>query len=761
MNLNECIKRIENYLDSSDNHPRIINANSIESLKEIKKHFNVGENLFLDVESYSGKDKIPNVYELINDLMCKKGNLFVIEFTTILKLLGDAEVENFLNTILHESFRGKVIVLCYQCDRVLDNHDVRIANFVYRLDDEFSEVPEIILAKDAKLVPKNVEYIEGIENIGAAIEFQDNGCLYVLTTKNKESFKHTVFDIEELGSPFDIIKQFDNDTVKLEAEFATDEEWGALLEDIKEHESCYNLVQNNFGSVSGLENLIGNWRFYEEETQLKYFLALKVYGTKNTCLARAVEMSKQKEELERNIYNCLIDEDLENINDDYWKRYEQRKRLIKAIGNNSEELIKYCNLVQCKGKEYIYLLTDNTLLEKELMLKYLSTYGTKDNKEELVNVIKIIYPDLYSYLRKYDFKNDFLNDYFQEYKYQKLINKVFPEFIKKVEDQSVERDYNLLPPRVTKVNEISKEKCELYYVDALGVEFLAYIFDICQRNELTAKVDVCRCELPSLTSLNKEFIEEFSIAGAGIKGGNKGIKELDEIKHGGVLASNYETSNLPIHLIKELDCIKEIIETIATSLEHGSYNKAVVLSDHGASRLAVIYDSENKWAMNSKGEHSGRCCPINEIDEKPDFATEQNGYWVLANYDRFKGGRKSDVEVHGGATLEEVLVPVIQITKKDVNIEIKMMTEKIKFNIKDKNALIKFFSTKKLTDVTVELEGKMYPAETEDNQTFIVRFKELTKAKEYTINVYSSNNLIAEDISFVAEKEGFATRKLF
>ena len=36
MHLNECIKRVEAYLDKSDNHPRVININDIESLKILR-----------------------------------------------------------------------------------------------------------------------------------------------------------------------------------------------------------------------------------------------------------------------------------------------------------------------------------------------------------------------------------------------------------------------------------------------------------------------------------------------------------------------------------------------------------------------------------------------------------------------------------------------------------------------------------------------------------------------------------------------------
>lgn len=42
---------------------------------------------------------------------------------------------------------------------------------------------------------------------------------------------------------------------------------------------------------------------------------------------------------------------------------------------------------------------------------------------------------------------------------------------------------------------------------------------------------------------------------------------------------------------------------------------------------------------------------------------------ILANYDRFRGSRRANVEVHGGASMEEVAVPIIEITQKASNIE--------------------------------------------------------------------------------------------
>ena len=107
-----------------------------------------------------------------------------------------------------------------------------------------------------------------------------------------------------------------------------------------------------------------------------------------------------------------------------------------------------------------------------------------------------------------------------------------------------------------------------------------------------------------------------------------------------------------------------MIAEIKNSLANRHAEKIILTSDHGASRLAVMYGREKTHKMKSAGEHGGRCYPINKIDTKPSCATEENGYWVLANYERFAGGRRNSVEVHGGATLEETLIPVIEFVRR-------------------------------------------------------------------------------------------------
>lgn len=761
MRLEECINRITKYFSSHDNHPRIVNVNNIEDLAKFKEHFNVGGNHFLTVKDYSKKDENPSIDMLINDLNIKRGKLFLTEFTSFMKLKGEDELNQFLKQLLHSSYSNiKLIILCYQCEQYLKVYDRRFKTFIYLINGYYTPIPKLIFIKNKDLLPNGAVVTYGIDNVVTIIESENVEDIYVKTDKVKNNYKRSLYTIVEQSSTFDLLRNNYSMSRVLDESMGNDNEWTYALNEILKHESWNGLIASTFGTCENLEFAASNWKYFEDNKKWLYFIALKLYGAKNDwCLNKAAKETKCKDMLMRNIYRNILDEDCRD--NEFWSKYHNRKVLINSFGDDIKEVNDYCHMVKCKGEDTLYYITDNTKQEKELIFEMLDKYGKTENYDEILEVLRHVYNDLYSYLSPYRFGNDLLDTYFQDYKYQKVANKIFPDFKRIVEEQAQRRDYNLLPPRTSKIEDIDTENSALYFVDAMGVEFLSFIMEKCKKHNLMAYSINCRCELPSLTEYNKEFIDVFEGAGALLVSGRKGIKDIDKVKHEGVDGTDYNSTKLPIHLIKELEIIENIIKNIDKNLNQGSYKKAIIISDHGTSRLAVINENENKWEMATKGKHSGRCCPVNEIDEQPTFATEENDFWVLANYDRFKGGRKSDVEVHGGASLEEVLVPIIEITRKTTDIEISILTPKIKFNIREKNAQIKLFSKTKVSDVTVEVNKKIYNTETEDDQTFIVKMPDLSKVGTYNAKVYSDNNLLKDDLKFIAEKEGFTTKKLF
>jgi len=195
-------------------------------------------------------------------------------------------------------------------------------------------------------------------------------------------------------------------------------------------------------------------------------------------------------------------------------------------------------------------------------------------------------------------------------------------------------------------------------------------------------------------------------------------------------------------LAGELEVIKDVIENAATALHSRKYNSFLIVSDHGASRLAVLRSKEEKYDTDTQGKHSGRCCKTFEGYDLP-FAAEENGYIVLADYGRFKGSRAANVEVHGGASLEEVVIPIIELTLKDKQITVEVVNKTVFLEFK-KEVTIELFFTAPVSDVSVRLGSDRYSAESIEDRRFRVLLSEIKKADHYTAEVYSGDTWIGK-----------------
>lgn len=365
---------------------------------------------------------------------------------------------------------------------------------------------------------------------------------------------------------------------------------------------------------------------------------------------------------------AVLFEDVEKVTaDEFAQLYAERKEILKNFVDSLDEAVDYCKVLSVKEEKAIYYLTDLTQPEKERVFEWLNVYGHGYTSGDLTGILRHIYPDLSDYLSSFRFRNGLLDSYFESYKYQKVINRILPNFELIVDEQSRTLSFvDVLPARSAIVDKLDLAQAHAYFLDALGVEYLGYIQAKCNQYGLSANIMCGRCELPSLTCFNKDFVVTCESKGCAVSD----IKSLDEIKHHGENSFDYQKVKIPVYLISELEVIDTLLKNIRAAIYSGYLSKAVIISDHGASRLAVLHETETLWRMATDGVHSGRCCPQNEIDVKPDSAIEAEGFWVLANYDRFKGGRKANVEVHGGATLQKLsmLTRLLPFVEKRVNI---------------------------------------------------------------------------------------------
>ena len=163
--------------------------------------------------------------------------------------------------------------------------------------------------------------------------------------------------------------------------------------------------------------------------------------------------------------------------------------------------------------------------------------------------------------------------------------------------------------------------------------------------------------------------------------------------------------------------------------------------------------------LEEKGEHSGRCCPCEEDPKIPQAAYE-DGYAVLANYERFKGSRKANLEVHGGASLEEVVVPIITISLRPENVVYHFVEDVLRFKM-DQPMKIELFSNVPMKEPCLEIDGIFYNGVfTTDQKHAAFTLTDQKRTKEYQATVYEGNVNTGVVLTFRIERKTKA-RDLF
>lgn len=397
------------------------------------------------------------------------------------------------------------------------------------------------------------------------------------------------------------------------------------------------------------------------------------------------------------------------------------------------------------GEDRWAYLTDLTMRERMAVVSSLS------GLESVPSGIAETDPRLADYLRDFIFHGpeaETLTAYFRDYKRCKVLNRVEPEFLATVERLAMERPFNSLRTRGAELDLRRNAETGLYWLDALGCEYLGYIQARARELGLAFTTTIVRANLPTITCHNRDFYDSWPSAVKTMS------KALDRIKHGEA-SVDYMNTKTPEHLPAELDAVEQSLNWIAETLAGRKVRRVLLVSDHGASRLAVIHEHENRWTMATKGEHSGRCCPKAEINEKPDCATEEETpdgkpFWVLANYDRFRGGRKASVEVHGGASIEEVVIPLIEFTLAGKQVSVRNETATVKLGNAE-TPVLRLFSPDHPKDVSVVVDGIRYPAsESGQDGRYLVPLTGFKRAGHYHGLVLEGENEIAS-ISFDAE----------
>lgn len=755
MQLEECFRRVTRYLNNSDDRPRFVNLQNARDLAAFCQHFSVEGNFFRTPADYSAPDEDLRLESLYDELNRLQGKAFLRGFTTQLKLYGFNAVERFLQTLAEmTSPIHKLVVICFQCSELLDFHDQRKNQLIYAVDGVPDANPWLCLLGEDFSVPSGSVVASGIQFAALQLEATSTGVAYVRTSKGKRSYPHSMIPLKEQRSFFDALCDIDPSTRELRAAMGTQEQWQQAYQEMQSAGGWHQLFAQKLRTTSALDldAVVGNWSRFDDYQKWLFFLALKLLGApQNWCLQKAVTRSETVDDLRRQVYRCLLDEDWRS--DDFLQHYQERKSLLDCMSNYDDdaEVLDYIGMTHMHGIDGIRYLTDATQPERERILEILSHDGNQFSRSELIKILEVVYKDLASYLSAYSFPGcEWLNSYFEEYRYSKVCNYISAPLMELMQKQAIDRDFFKLPARSSAFNAIDKEGAFLYYIDAMGVEYLGYILCKCKEYDLIAHVTICHAELPTLTFCNKEFFDGF--AGQKIK-----VRELDEIKHHGAENYDYLQTKLPLHLIRELEILDDVLRKAKAKLMRNMNSKVLLAADHGGTRMAVIHGKMLNQDYSFHGSHYGRVCTFEEGMPRVPAAAREGDYYVLASYDRFDGGRMPSVEAHGGATLEEAVVPIVELSMRPTNLEIFIMDNVVEYSYKQKPVLT-LFSKTPLNNMDILVRGSTgdgvrYTAQpSRDGQTFDFVMPEVRRGT-YSVSVYVDGNEVSSGLKFTAKSK--------
>ncbi|OGQ95916.1 MAG: hypothetical protein A2521_02985 [Deltaproteobacteria bacterium RIFOXYD12_FULL_57_12] len=581
--------------------------------------------------------------------------------------------------------------------------------------------------------------LSALSGFKAMLEELENGRCGSVVVNTAVNLDKAIFTVHQISNAYEGIK-FLTREFALARSCGSDARWAELLTELNQsncsldevfekHDLGNNLESDFYARIAGSD--YRNWL---------YFICLKSKADtlQNGYLRFVLDKTSRFEDFAGKVLNAIID--IPHMDKRFPSFYRERKALVEKFPES--DIADFVVNSRQVVSESIYKLTDGTSAEREEIIAWLS-------KNDMIPQLDGIYPVLAAYLKKYVFKcpelADLLTEYFEAYKRQKLSNELEPEFLEKVDELALSRKFNRLPTRNEIMDSVDKSDTFLYWLDALGVEYLGLIEALVQKRGLSVRVNIARAELPTITAINRDFFDAWQDRKE--KNG-----ELDDTKHSDAGGYNFTNNELPIHLAKELDIITAMIDKAATELALRHCKRFLIASDHGASRLAVLRRKEEKYDTDTTGEHSGRCCKLFQPYDLP-LAAEENGYLVLADYGRFKGSRAANVEVHGGASLEEVVVPVIELSLKDGSVTVKLVDETVTVDFRT-GTEIKLFFNSPVQDVSVVLNGNRYSASQIDANHYSVKLPDTKRAGDYSADVYAGDNLIGKIMIKAQGKSG-------
>jgi hypothetical protein len=443
-----------------------------------------------------------------------------------------------------------------------------------------------------------------------------------------------------------------------------------ILECRKQDTAVINLLTHNFGVENATPRLALKRLFAlrADELWVAYVWYVKQTIDTNSYLAKVLSERVTVDSLLR-YYICTTAVDvLDDENADNYAK--ERAEAIRELEDEAVFLINdFISDVKSKHESIVARwLNCGTEAEN---IEIVRRVAGSDLTIGLPSLWRNAYTLLSDYLSdEYSYPDNDMTVYFRNYRRFKVADIVNEEFVKLAYDSILPNSFTL---RDSVLHEFYEDgDTALLIVDGMGAEYYPMLLSLAERHSLNIKsANIAAVRLPSSTEYNKIMWDKNRLLDS--------VRGVDNVSHDG--AEKFEITTPEQNLVATFSKFEIVVKRVSNALQ--KYKRVIITADHGSSRLAVIaHEKKLNKDLPWDGEPLSCRYGIAPADLRrpsefePYYDVDKNiTYWVVRGYNRLP--KKGAMSVHGGATLEERLVPIIVFSDTKSEQEIKPIDKKI------------------------------------------------------------------------------------
>lgn len=489
------------------------------------------------------------------------------------------------------------------------------------------------------------------------------------------------------------------------------------------------------------QQVISSWKYLSEDDGFGIWLLWLWYKlgltAKGDYLAFAIQKAQSSNQIQKEI-ECAILMCISNPAFDTWVKERMQALCNMGIIELSADFWSgFARITDERTK--LKLLSSTTHKERTKIIQIISE-ALNNNKKiaDYKSILSCKYPDLLLYFKESTYLKGDLDDYIRAYKQFKVMD----YYDMSISENALDVDTFQYETRSSLLNAIKCSKDAYYlWVDGMGVEWIDMLIEkVAQRKEElnTPVVEIGMAVMPTTTFANMKKADSETVSYK--------FDRFDSLSH----IKDKSDCNYFSIIDKQFEMIGSIADLIVQLSNDHPQKSIVVTADHGMSRMAAKAFHEKQGITPPKGaeiKNLGRYCILPHGVSPYDFshAYKEDNCLAFRDQSHFVCSGYAPGEIHGGASPEEWLVPVIvfpkvQSSKRDIDSLATYVLLGNSYTIDSRgNVEIQIETSGTVNSLVVEQGMNTFAGRNSKSNRWSVTIPNLQAGKEYSIRVYLNN----------------------